>query len=598
MSLSTHFSLRRGSMLNSESLVKRGTLAAGLLIIALIVLATKFTSLDVNGADYAQLARNLATGHGYTTSVITPLSLALVPRIENHPEMTRPPAYVTVLALGMLIGGATDKTVAVISIIFLLLTALALYFIALRVFGPRVALWALLLYATSVPLLRQAISGLDTTFLSFLVTLLFGALIWNYRAARGEEDEEEEPSRLGLCVPIAVGVLVGLCYLTSYDTLVLLPVALYFLWRADRPQAKRNLIAVLVVFLILVLPWIIRCSVIAGGPFISLHSYELAMFTDQYPGQTLFRRFDDVPSKPWLMLIAHWPDMVKKIGQGIGGLYTDAAQFAGPYLMPFFIVGLLLAAPRRRSVLLHGCLGLAILLQLAVLCYYQPLARILLPYAPMVAMLAVFWFTTLVEEWNEALLGLRRHYQGLGLSLDAVLYAGLVVAMAIPLVLFLFLSGESRAHPAIDTMRQLGSMPYPYLATDLPWLAAWYGDKQALSLPYRERDWTAMEQAKLTPPAIYLSPALLEAPPTERMESWQRLLLSGQDFHGMKRIPNWRQAGVLLAKTAPPSPAVRGARGATGSGTPATGGRPPAAGSASGERAPAGGAPTGSAAPP
>ena len=555
---------RRGSMLSSETILKRGALTLVLLVVVLAVFATKFTSLDVNGADYAQIARNVATGHGYTTSVLSPLSLAVVPRTENHPELTRPPAYVTVLALAMIVGGASDKTVVVVSLIFFLLSALALYFVARRCFGSRVALWSALLYSLSVPVLRQAISGLDTTFLCFLVTLLFGVLLWNYRAPHpGDEDEGDEPSSYGMAIPIAAGVLLGLCYMTSYDTLVLLPVVLYFLWRSDRPQFKRHLVLTLVPFLVLVLPWIIRCSIAAGGPFISLHGYELAMFTDQYPGQTLFGRFADIPHKPWLMLITHWSDMVKKIGQGFGGLYTDAAQFAGPYLMPFFIVGLFLSGPRRRWTLLHGCLGLVILLQVIVLCFYQSLGRLLLPYAPLVAAVAVYWFVTLVEEWNEALVDRRRSRHRPSKSRDWLAYLGLMVAGGIPLVLFMFLSGASQPPPVIDTMKQLATMPYPYVATDLPWLAAWYGEKQALALPFRDLDWKAMEQVGLTPPAVYLSSALVGPPPYERYASWQ--------FHGMTSLPNWHGDGLLLAKTAATSggpPAVSATPGAP---------RPPAA---------------------
>jgi hypothetical protein len=114
-------------VLSSENLVKRGALALAILVIALAVFASKFskqTGLDVDAANYAQLARNLATGHGYTTSVITPLQLALSPHTQNAPELLRPPAYITVLALGMLIGGQNDQTVAVVSLMFLLATGL------------------------------------------------------------------------------------------------------------------------------------------------------------------------------------------------------------------------------------------------------------------------------------------------------------------------------------------------------------------------------------------------------------------------------------------------------------------------------------------
>ncbi len=533
-------------------------MALALLTIGLVVFATKFTALDVNGADYAQIARNLATGHGYSTSVVTPLSLAVARRTGEQPELIRPPAYVTVLALAMRVAQPTDKTVAMVSLIFLLLTALAVYVIAMHRFGRQVALWACPLYFISVPVLRQAISGLDTTFLSFLVTLLFGVLIWHYPEHNEEREEHRAPLPLG--IPVAAGVLLGLCYLTSYDSIVLVPVALYFLRRMDRCSTRRNFIAALVPFAVVVLPWIVRSSLIVGRPFISLHAYEVAMYTDHYPGQTLFRRFVDVPDWPWLVAVINWQDLLKKLMQGASAFYMDLAQFAGPYVMPFFLVGLLLAAPRQRWVLLHGCLALALILQVIVLCFYQPLARLLLPYSPIVVIVAVYWLLTLLREWQEALPELRRRYRRLGLSLEAVGLTTVLLMMSAPLLLFLFAGGQTRQHPAIETMRGLGNTSYNYLATDLPWLLAWYGEKQAMALPLRDKDWKALEEAGLTPTAMYLSPALLEAPPADRMEVYQRALLAGEEFRGMKRDPTWRMGGLLLArapgKGAPPTAAA------------------------------------------
>lgn len=549
---------RWGRVAYSESLLKRSAMALALLTIGLIVFATKFTALDVNGADYAQIARNLATGRGYTTSVVTPLSLAVARQTGEQPELIRPPAYVTVLALAMRVAQPTDKTVAMVSLIFLLLTALAVYVIAAHRFGRDVALWACPLYFISVPVLRQAISGLDTTFLSFLVTLLFGVLIWYY--PEQTEARQERPADLPLGVPVATGVLLGLCYLTSYDAIVLLPVALYFLRRMDRKHTKRNFIATLIPFCIVVLPWIVRSSLIVGRPFISLHAYDFAMYTDSFPGQTLLRRYVDVPHFPWLVAVINWQDLLKKLVQGASTFYMDLAQFAGPYVMPFFLVGLLLAAPRQRWVLLHGSLALALILQVIVLCFYQPLARLLLPYSPIVVMVAVYWLLTLLREWQEALPEVRRRYRALGLSLEAVGLALVLVLMSGPLLLFLFASGPTRQHPAIETMRGLGNTSYRYIATDLPWLLAWYGEKQAMALPLREKDWKALDDAGLTPPAMYLSPALLEAPPSDRMEVYQRALLAGQEFRGMKRDATWRMGGLLLArspgKAAPPASAA------------------------------------------
>jgi len=537
--------------------LKRAVFAAALLVLALLILSSRFHNLETNGADYAQIARNLATGRGFTTSVVTPLGLTVVPRIERHPELTRPPLWVAVLALALRIGGISDTTVAVTSLLFLLATTLALYLIIGRHLSRTAALWAAFLYFVSVPILRQSINGLDTTFLSFLVTLLFGALMSvydRYAPSSGPgEEESERPGSVPARWSLFTGLLVGLCWLTCYDTLLLLVVVMVFWWKLDRRRARTHISAALFGFLLLAVPWIIRGSLLAGRPFISLHSYEMLMFTDKYPGQSLFHRFADVPRVPWLAALGMWPDMVKKFAEGVGALYTDILQSTNPYLMPFFVVGLFLAVIRRRWVLLHSCLALALFLQLLVMCLYQPLVRLLLIYSPMLTGFAAYWLVTLLREWSEQLSGLRRRLRRLGMELDALALGGFGLIAVVPLVLFLFLAPPTGQHPGLDTLRALSAQKYPVVATDLAWMAAWYGDQPRLALPMGERDWTAMEQAGLTAPAIYLSPTLVLAPATERMDMWQRLLVEGGRFRDFSQVTSWRYAGLLLARQSAPS---------------------------------------------
>jgi len=539
--------------LDSQALLKRAVLAAVALGLALMVLAAKFDHLDTNSADYAQLARNLLRHHAFTTSALTPLSLAVSPRVEQQPELNRPPLYVTVLALAMLIGGESDRVVGVTSLVFLLLTALALYWITVRSFGWTVALWTTFFYFSFVPVLRQGLSGLDTTFLSFLVTLLFGVLLWTHDASVPPEEDEaaeaEEVARpVGWSAPFITGVLVGLCYLTAYDSLVLLPVVLLFWWKLDHPRRWRHAATVLLPFLVLVLPWTVRSSLIAGRPFISLHGYEILMNTEAYPGQTLYRRFVDVPHWPWLVAVMQAPDVLKKVAHGVGALYLDLFQVINPGLMAFFVVGTLLATIRRERALIHGCLVLALVLQFAILCLYQPLFRLLLPYSPMLTALAVWWLVSLAREWAAARPDLAYGARRMGLELSGVAIALAAVIVTIPLILFLFMSPAPGRPGVVDTLQALGAEKYAYLGTDVPWLAAWYSDKRTLALPAMDRDWDALQTRGLLPAALYLSPSLLEVSPAEGMRGWQRLFLARGEFRDLRPVSTWRYPGLLLAK--------------------------------------------------
>lgn len=517
-----------------DTVLKRTIFIFAILALVLIVFVAKFESItDPNVADYAQIARHLARGEGFTTSVISPLSLSIVPRLDHHPELTRPPLYILILSLAMRIGGAGDKVVALTSALFFLGSLVLTYIVARRHFDDQVGIFAVLVCVLAVPLLGQAISGLDTTLLTFLVTLLFGILFWR------EKSDKPDDIRW----PIAAGVVLGLCYLTRYEAIALLPAVAFCYWFSYRRKPWRRIGMILGCFILVILPWVIRSSLIVGKPFIAIHSYELVMLSDFHPMQTLYRTFSDVPSSPWIDALRHPLDMMKKANQGLGVLYASVSQLANPFVMPFFIVGLILGAIRRRFPLLQWTLLLAITLQVIVLCLYMPLPRLLLPFTPIVAILAVAWFCTLINDYL---------HDSLGMELDGLAarprFLALLVWTAVvgyPLTSYLFTSPAAKEHPIVAVCRELEKQDFRIIASDVPWFIAWNTDKTALLLPQNERELQALEQRQLGPDSMYLSPTLLQMPPEEELQTWQESLVRGKDIGDLRRITAWQFAGGL-----------------------------------------------------
>src|SRR5260221_10587355 len=79
----------------------------GAAVLSLIYTAGQFRGLEKREAiDMAQLARNIARGEGFTTSVIRPVSLWHLrtyrpdhdQKFENHPYLYNPPLYPLMLA--------------------------------------------------------------------------------------------------------------------------------------------------------------------------------------------------------------------------------------------------------------------------------------------------------------------------------------------------------------------------------------------------------------------------------------------------------------------------------------------------------------------
>lgn len=74
----------------------------------LLFLHQQFTTLNTpDPFDYAQLARNLAEGKGFTTQLITPLSWREVPQLTAHPNLWWAPLYPLMVAASFQLIGLT-----------------------------------------------------------------------------------------------------------------------------------------------------------------------------------------------------------------------------------------------------------------------------------------------------------------------------------------------------------------------------------------------------------------------------------------------------------------------------------------------------------
>src|SRR5882724_11627092 len=69
-------------------------------LLAVVVLASKFSGLQTADAfDRAQLARHLAAGDGFVTSVVRPLSLTFRADVTSHPDLYNAPLPPLVLSV-------------------------------------------------------------------------------------------------------------------------------------------------------------------------------------------------------------------------------------------------------------------------------------------------------------------------------------------------------------------------------------------------------------------------------------------------------------------------------------------------------------------
>ena len=149
----------------------------GVIFLYLLVMARNLDAIsDIDALDYAQVARNLAEGNGFTTDFIKPLSLARFKELDHHPDLVFPPLHPWVTSLFMRVMGATKQAVALACGLPFLVSLLVTYLLGTRLFDRRVGMLGAALFGVNLWVLRFSFSGLEVCLLGLWVTLLLWVL--------------------------------------------------------------------------------------------------------------------------------------------------------------------------------------------------------------------------------------------------------------------------------------------------------------------------------------------------------------------------------------------------------------------------------------
>ena len=468
--------------------------------------ASNFKGLILADAmDYAQIARNIAEGQGFTTNVVRPLVTAFSAQISRLPDTTHPPLFALVLATMFGAFGISDATVALTSGLFFLLTIPVVYILARRLFGRRVALISTIVYVLGERMIQYALSGTPVTLAAFLTTLTLLAL---HSAHTAHADLNSRGAGVKQCA--FAGFLLGLCYLTEYAfALALIPAAIYILATHNRRRFASTA-AFLLSFGLAAAPWMIRNYALTGSPVFGLRSYELVMMTSTHPAYTLYRSTEIRPLAE--MLGGQAAQVFKKWLIGLQAMYEQIPSLAGGWLMPLFLAGFLHLFRRRGADSLRA---IALLMMGAVLVasvLLQPNIEVLVPFVPFITIMAVAFAVHLLNS-----LGMTR-------TVSTLAAAAVVAVLAVPTVL--------KIAAPLPTIRDVGASHLmaikrgtpenTVVVSDVPWAVAWYANRKSVWLPNNERDFAAVDK-KSRIDAIYLSSMLLRYPANEMVTGWQSL---------------------------------------------------------------------------
>ncbi|TBR19646.1 hypothetical protein EPO15_14045 [bacterium] len=180
---------------------------------------------------YAEIGRNILAGHGFTTRVLYPSTLAALDglglaRLEYTPVDHRFPLPAFLSALSQALLGETDFAAAAPTMVLFAAWVALAYAAAARWLGRREAALGAALFA-AVP------AGAKYFVLFTLPDVPFGALLFAFHWMLAEARPEDGRRRCA-----ALGALGGLLYLCRFNFWVWLPLYAVVLWRTLGPRGR------------------------------------------------------------------------------------------------------------------------------------------------------------------------------------------------------------------------------------------------------------------------------------------------------------------------------------------------------------------------
>jgi hypothetical protein len=499
--------------------------------------------------DQAQVARNLATGKGFTTLNIRPLSVYLrqsVVKAEGgdpkevlrtpHPDLENAPVYPALIAGLMKVlpedyrsgkpiqpyllhRPPPEIAIGWLNYALFLLAVWLVWYLGKSVFDPQVGIVSALILYGSELMWRFVYSGLSTILLLVVMALLTATMMALERTLRNPEAKRSSPV---LFVMIA-GVLLGIGCLTRYSVgWFLVPVLIFTAQIA--PGRRWSLMCVLTLaFGLTISPWVIRNIRLSGMPF-GTATYALLTETPAFPDNRLERS-----QTPQIHAFEARDAVGKILSNSVTILEEQLPWMGGSWISAFFLVGLMLPYKDLGRRRLRSFVVLCVFTAMVVQAGAQTGLSKLNPTVTSENLLALVFPVVCLFGGGlvETLLEAREFPFPLALSMARI---GVVMVTSMPLVLamvqaiFSIIGFAPRRHyvlmdptyqPSVISEVCAFTPEGSLIMSDIPWAVAWYGGRESMWLPLRvseagKEDFYAIHfQRKVR--AIYISPLTTNA---------------------------------------------------------------------------------------
>ncbi len=427
--------------------------------------------------DYAQEARQLARGEGFTSLYTYPVHLGAGDQ-PPFPVRWRMPLYAAVGAALLQVGIPLPVGFFVVGILAHGLLIGLVFLLAAHFHSARAGAIAAAC-AIASPILLDPYSAA----LSQVPVAALALTVW-FLLLRGG----------GLASAGYAGVLAAAAWYLRGESLLMVPV---WIWVASRGGRLGRGVLFLVVYAALCVPWLVALRSGTGGAS-PIQGNPMLLYTLEYPGYSSSRTYGEVLLGVVEYLVRHPLTFLWRFVKDAAGYGVDLLWGLGPVAFGMGLAGLLLRESKERWRSLAPTLPLLVgaAIQIAAFSCLERSPRFLVPAIPLVCVaLAV----AAAPVWDRMC----------GRRMVVAVFAVLLLERAVTLA-FETREAARRFPPlpmtlAAEVAARIETAPrLTMLWTDVPDWIAWHVDRPALLLPlWRQRERVAADH----PPAgVFLSP--------------------------------------------------------------------------------------------
>ncbi len=483
-----------------------------------------FRGLDTEDSmECAQIARNIASGRGFTTNFITPLSLSYYNRLkdtgdtlpENFPDLSNPPLYplwlsliFSFLAPSMTFSGYAahaDKIVSLLgSGIFFMVTAVLVYFFAKKMFDKKIAYLSLLLYIVCLNQLKIAISGDSLAMLAFLTT----AFLYSLYVTDGEN-----------IVPVVfAGVFAGLCFLCRFSFgIFIFPVLVYYTVSFRQKRAVFSSVFISV-FIVTVMPWLIRNALVAGNPFFSLGTYNIFAYTNAFPAHEYMRSF----STEALSKAVSLSDVLGKTVTGLKSGYLSLINLSDNFLICFIVAAVFYSFADRKINRFRFLVYSLFVFVLVAAAAFFPSGNNLSVFVPFFVIISSGFFVKALCDFNKPKM-LKSWVAVIVMILIFILPPFIFSITRKNRSLPYYIFNDKKTGLVNAVTEAMVEIPEDTLiVSDVPWAVAWYGNVKTIWLPWDIGEFKVLTEKGYNMEYAFFSSMLLSYP---NMPEWRNILM-------------------------------------------------------------------------